>query len=80
MHENIIASLTAAGADASILDTNGNSAQDFHLQRPHGGADQAGGVGGGTSGAGRLEPSLSSSKSRKPGVPMAGGERVLDEL
>ncbi|CAM9577804.1 unnamed protein product [Pylaiella littoralis] len=48
VHTNIIAALQAADADTSILDTNGNSAQDFDSQHPQ--------VVGGTSGAGRLEP------------------------
>lgn len=51
VHTNIIAALQAAGADASLLDTNGNSAQDFDSQR-----SVAEEVVGGASGGGRLEP------------------------
>lgn len=61
VHTNIIAALQAAGADASLLDTNGNSAQDFDSQRS---VEE---VVGGASGGGRLEPPRT-----RPVVPPAG--------
>lgn len=67
VHTNIIAALQAAGADASILDTNGNSAQDFDSQR-----SVVEGVVDGASGGGRLEPPRA-----RPVVPPSGDR---DEL
>ena len=66
VHTNIIAALKAADADASILDANGHSAQDFDYPRPVG--EAVGGVGG----AGRLDP-----PKARPVVPPTGGR---DEL
>eukprot|EP00903_Cladosiphon_okamuranus_P016883 g15565.t1 len=67
VHTNIIAALQAAGADASLLDTNGNSAQDFDSQR-----SVVEEVAGGASGGGRLE-----SPRARPAVPPTGDR---DEL
>lgn len=67
VHTNIIAALQAADADPGLLDTNGNSAQDFDSQHPTGQETE-----GGASGAGRLEPPRA-----RPAVPQTGDR---DEL
>ncbi|CBJ30921.1 conserved unknown protein [Ectocarpus siliculosus] len=67
VHTNIIAALQAADADPGLLDTNGNSAQDFDSQHPTGQETE-----GGASGAGRLEPPRA-----RPAVPPTGDR---DEL
>lgn len=53
VHTNIIAALHAAHADPSLLDTNGNSAQDFDSLL---GQEQEVVGAGKVSGGGRLEP------------------------
>lgn len=73
VHTNIIATLKAAGADASILDTNGNSAQDFDLQRDPHGLHEDGQTVGAASGAGRLEPP----RTRQESLPPQGGSEEL---
>ncbi|CAM9510965.1 unnamed protein product, partial [Hapterophycus canaliculatus] len=69
VHTNIIGALHAAHADPSLLDTNGNSAQDFDSLL---GQEQEVVGGGKVSGGGRLEPPRA-----RPGVPPAGDR---DEL